>query len=165
MAFALRCPDCHKTFRWDLTLDFPDECPLCHAQMPEDKTENDNVIVMPAFLSAKTKQNDQLQRQTVDASEVRMHKAAEMAGCDVSEMKDLKITDLKPTRHEGDIAAPMVVNEVSKHMDAMSARGMPVGFNGGTNAQEYAAAAHQGPDARAGARAAEKTQKLLHGMR
>lgn len=165
MAWALRCPDCRKAFKWDLDQDDPDECPLCGAQMATDKSDGGKIITMPNFLSAKTKQNDALQRQTVDASEQRMYKAAEMAGCDVSDMKDLKITNLRSTKHEGDVAAVPVVNDVSQHMAAMEQRGMPVGFNGGMQAQEYAAAAHQGPDARAGARAAESTQKFLHGMR
>jgi len=165
MAWALRCPDCRKAFKWDLTQEYPETCPLCGATQASDKSEGDNVIVMPNFLSAKTKNNDALQRQTVDASEVRMHKAAEMAGCDVSEMADLKITNLLPTKHEGDIAIAPVNNAVSQHMDAMNARGMPVGFQGNQAAIEFAAAAHQGPDSHAGARAAERTQKILHGMR
>ena len=165
MAWALRCPDCRKAFKWNMAEEYPEACPLCGAQMPTDKSDGGNIITVPAFLSPKTKQNDPLQRQTVDASEVRMHKAAEMAGCDVSDMKDLKITDLRSTKHEGEIAAVPVNNVVSQHMDSMAARGMPVGFGGNQNAMEYAAAAHQGPDARAGAQAATRTQKILHGMR
>ena len=165
MAWALRCPDCRKAFKWDLSEPEPEECPLCGARMPSDKTGgDDNVIVMPAFLSARTKANDQVQRQMIDSSEVRMHKAAEMAGCDVADMAALKVTDIRPTRHEGDVAMAPVNNAVSQHMDSMAARGMPVGFQGNQTAIEYAAAAHQGPDARAGARAAEKTQRILHGM-
>lgn len=164
MAFALRCPDCRKAFRWDLSEPEPEICPLCGAGMPSDKSDNGNIIVMPAFISAKTKQNDQLQRQMVDSSETRMHKAAEMAGCDASDMAALKVTDIRPTTHEGDVAMAPVNNAVSQHMDSMAARGMPVGFQGNQTAIEYAAAAHVGPDARAGARAAERTQKILHGM-
>jgi hypothetical protein len=164
MAFALRCSACRKTFRWDPAKPVPEACLLCNTLMASDKSDDDSVIVMPNFLSTRTKQNDQLQRQTVDASEVRMHKAAEMAGCDAADMSNLKITDLKSTKHEGDVAIAPVNNVVSQHMDAMAARGMPVGF-GNQEAMNYAAQAHTGPDARAGARAAEKTQRILHGMR
>ncbi len=176
MAFALRCPDCRKAFRWEPTKEFPESCPLCGAQMADDKSENDNVIVMPAFLSAKTRQNDQVQRQAVDASEQRVYKAAEMAGCDASDMAALKVTDLRPTRHEGDVAHVPVQNAVSQQMDYLQQRGAPVGFGAGANGSEFASGIATGAvtvngqvftgiEPRAGARAAERTQKILHGMR
>ena len=135
MAFALRCPDCRKSFKWEVSKPDPRFCPLCDADLGEPPA--DNVIAIPAFLSAKTKAGDAIYRQAESASIVRAEKAAEMAGCDVSEMSSLKITDMRSTKHPGDVAAVPVVNEVTKQMDAINARGGQFGF--GTNGSEFAA--------------------------
>lgn len=175
MAFALRCPDCRKTFKWNPSAAFPEACPLCLAIMPTDKGGNDGVV-MPFIRSARTKATDDTYRQAEAASEVRVQQAAAMAGCDASEMSDLKITDFRSTKREGDIAAPPVVNAVSQHMDAMKAKGLPTGFEAAAgNGAEFSAGINtgavvvnghvtQGVAPRAGAAAAERTQKLLHGM-
>lgn len=135
MAFALRCPDCRKAFKWEPSAPEPRYCPLCKADLGEPA--DDNVISLPAFLSPKTKAADNVYRQAEAASIVRAEKAAEMAGCDVSEMSSLKITDMRSTKHAGDIAAVPVVNDVTKQMDAINARGGNFGF--GANGSEFAA--------------------------
>jgi 3-deoxy-D-manno-octulosonic acid (KDO) 8-phosphate synthase len=136
MAFALRCPECRQAFKWEPTKPDPRHCPLCEADLGEPP--GDNVIAIPAFLSAKTKAGDAIYRQAEAASEVRAEKAAELAGCDVSEMSSLKITDMRSTKHAGDIAAMPVVNDVTRQMDAVNARGGQFGFAGG-NGAEFAA--------------------------
>ena len=157
MAFALRCPDGRKAFKWNPLEAYPDECPLCGAVMASDKSDDDNVIVMPAFLSAKTKSVDKVGRDLMDSSIVRAEKAAEMAGVSVSEMSDMKVTDLKSTKHEGSVAMPQVVNEVTQHMDMINARGGAVGWQG-ANAVEYSGAVQTGPHPNVGA----KMRTMIH---
>lgn len=161
MAFALRCPVCRKAFRYNALEPHPRFCPLegCGADIggPE---EDDNVIAMPAFLSAKTKATDDVYRQIESSSERRAELAARDAGVPVSEMAGLKVTDLRPTMRAGDIAAVPVQNAVTQQMDAMTARGMPVGFGGGVNAEGLAGQVRTGPYPNAGANAIASIQRL-----
>lgn len=157
MAFALRCPDCRKAFKWNPAKDYPDHCILCGADMATDKSEDDTVIVMPAFLSAKTKSVDQVGRDLMDSSIVRAEKAAEMAGVPVSEMSDMKITDLKSTQHEGSVAHVPVQNAVTQAMDAINARGGQVGWQG-SQGVEYSGAVQTGPFPNMGA----KMRTMIH---
>lgn len=136
MAFGLKCPDCRKSFRYDPLDGHPRYCPLCNADMGE--MPDDNVISLPAFLSPRTKAADDVYRQAESASIVRSEKAAELAGCDVSEMSSLKITDMRSTKHAGDIAAVPVVNDVTRQMEAVNARGGQFGW-GGSNGAEFSA--------------------------
>lgn len=169
MAFALRCPDCRKTFRWNPDKPFPDECLLCGASMPEDKS--DDGVVMPFIRSAATSSHDKVYRDIERSSEVRAEKAAAELGVPVSEMNDLKITNLNPTTHAGDIAAVPVNNAVSQHMDAMNAKGGKFGFSGGeglgfsagtaTGAISVNGQVTQGIAPRAGANALIKTQRMI----
>ena len=78
MAFGLKCPECRKTFRYNPTDGHPRYCPLCNADMGEEK--DDDVISIPAFLSPRTRAADQVYRDHERASEVRAEKAAEAAG-------------------------------------------------------------------------------------
>jgi hypothetical protein len=149
MAFALRCPECRKTFKWEPTKPDPRFCPLCDADMGEPPDAD--VISIPAFLSAKTKATDKVYRDHESASMVRVEKAAELAGVPVSEMASLKITDIKGGTHEGDIAAMPVVNAVTQQMDAINARGGQVGWQG-TAGVEYSGAVQQGPFPNMGAK-------------
>ena len=135
MAFALKCPECRKAFKWEPLKDYPQFCPLCNADMGQ--LPDGDVISIPAFLSAKTKASDAVYRQAEAASEYRVQKAAELAGCDVSEMSSLKITNMRDTKHAGDIAAVPLVNAVTKQMEAINARGGQFGF--GANGAEFAA--------------------------
>lgn len=155
MAFALRCPDCRQSFKWEPTKPDPRFCPLCEADLGEPPA--DNVIAIPAFLSAKTKAGDANYRALEASSEVRMHKAAEAAGCDVSEMSALKVTDMRPTTHAGDTAAVPVVNEVTRHMDMVNARGGTMGWQG-SNGAEYSGAVQTGPFPNMGA----KVRSAIH---
>ena len=155
MAFALRCPECRKAFKWMPSEPEPRFCPLCEADLGEPA--DDNVICLPAFLKPSTKNNDALYREFERSSEVRMEKAAEMAGVSKSEMSDLKVTNLLTDKGEGSIAAPPVVNEVTRHMDMLAARGAQVGWQG-SNGAEYSAGVQAGPFPNVGA----KMRTMIH---
>ena len=107
MAFSIRCPICRKKFPWEPAVGFPDECPNpeCQSRIAHDREDDD--VVMPFIrTSAKTKATDQVYRDMEHASEHRAQQAMELTGASAAEVASLKITDLKPTRHEGAIAAP-----------------------------------------------------------
>ena len=137
-AFVLKCPVCEKKFKYDVSEGWPDFCVLCGADI--NNRRSDDEIVMPAFLSQKTRNNDKVARDVMDGSEVRVNLAAAMSGVPASEMSGLKITDLND-RNDTQFAAKEVVNSVTQRMDQMRAAGMPTGF-GAAQAQEFAANAH-----------------------
>ncbi len=156
-SFKLKCPHCEKKFVYDVTNGWPDFCPLCAHRMGNDRPDDE--IVMPAFLSQKSKNNDKVARDIMDGSETRAELAASMAGVPVSEMSGLKITNLND-RKDAQFATPDVNNPVTQRMAEMQARGMPVGF-GAVQGAEYAAAAHTGAEPHAGARARNRIQNTL----
>ena len=94
--FSAKCPDCDGKFPWEPTKGYPKACPLCgfDTSLPDDAS----AIVLPAFLSTASKNNDKLYRDMEKGSEFRAHAAADMAGVPVSEMSGLKITDLNDRR-------------------------------------------------------------------
>ena len=143
MAWSLRCPVCRKKFAWEdpAKKGFPDNCLLCKAYIGHDRDDDD--IVMPFIrTSGKTKATDQVYRDMERGSEVRAQAAADQLGVPVAEMSDLKITDLKPTTHHGDVAAP----PLPPHLRNLGSFGQSQGA-------EFAASAHTGPEPHAGARA------------
>lgn len=156
MAFSLRCPDCRGKFAWNPCKGMPKNCVLCGAYVGHDRDDDD--IVVPFIRHASTTASDKVYRDMERGSERRAEMAAEMAGVPVSEMSGLKITDLAPTRHEGDVAAPVVHNVITKNMDAIRARNpnAQVGYSAGL---EYSTDVSGGPFPNAGAR----TQTALRG--
>ena len=146
MASKLRCPACRVTFPWDPAEGFPEYCPneTCETRIAHDRADDD--VVTPFIRHAKTKANDKVYRDIEAASIQRAELAAEMAGVPVSDMADLKITDLRSTRHEGDIAAVPVSNEVSRFMEQTKVGG----WQGG-QAAEYGTNVQVGPYPNAGA--------------
>jgi hypothetical protein len=157
MAFKLKCPHCEQKFIYDVSEGWPDFCPKCAHKMGNDRPDDE--IVMPAFLSQKSRNNDKVARDIMDGSEVRVNLAAAMAGVPASEMSGLKITDLND-RNDAQFAAKEVVNPVTERMDAMQAAGMPTGF-GVAQAQEFARAAHTDVEPHAGLRARNRIQQVL----
>lgn len=107
----MRCPSCEKKFPWEPTLGTPEHCPLCGYRTAHDRADDD--IVMPSLRSARMAATDGVYRDLEKSSEHRMHQAAQMAGCDVSDMAGLKITNLRDTK-EGEIAAPSVAAETAR---------------------------------------------------
>ena len=114
--------------------------------MGEEK--DDNVVCLPAFISAKTKANDKVYREIETSAAGR----AEMA-----DDPSLKITNMKDNTHEGEIAHVPIVNDVTKAMDAINARGGQVGWQG-QNGAEFSGAVQTGPYPNRGAR----VRSMLH---
>lgn len=94
MAVVLRCPDCRDTFSWDTSKKTPRYCPLCRADMGEERADDDIVMPFVRSASSKTKSIDGVYRDIEKSSEVRVEKAAEMAGVSAAEMSGLKVTNL-----------------------------------------------------------------------
>lgn len=154
--------DCRKKFPWDPTDGYPQACPHCGYKGDEP---DDNVVSMPAFLSAKTKANDDVIKKTIDGSAERALLAAQMSGESIHDMNVLKLNDLQ---NDGTAKAP--ANEVSTYMD----QNRIGGFNAPAplpatappsdhvqTAMALAAQAHVGRDHHAGARAMGSLQKAL----
>ena len=127
MAYRLKCTVCKGKFPWDAAARWPHFCPLCQADINNDRDDDD--IVMPFIRSTgKTKHIDGFYREMEQKSEERVHMAAEMAGCSASDMSDLKLTNLND-RRDAEIAHISVNNAVTQRMAEMEARGLPTGFN------------------------------------
>jgi len=156
MKVILRCPLCREKFKYEVSDGWPDDCPLCHERIAHDREDDD--VVIPYFLSDKTKKTDGVARQIMDGSETRAEMAAAMAGVPVSEMNGLKVTNLND-RNDSEQAAVKVNNSITQHMDQMRARGMPVGFQQ-QQAREAAAIAHTGSEPYAGARMRSKLRNI-----
>lgn len=109
----LKCPDCAETFKWPGEQKWPDFCPLCRAQLSTGTDE----ICMPFISSARAKSPDQVYRQMEAGSIVRAQAAADILGVSISDVSDLKLTNLKDNTLPGETAHIPVVNEVSKMMD------------------------------------------------
>ena len=157
MAVLLKCPACREKFKYDVTNGWPDECPICKTDI--NNRVPDNVVVVPAFLSQKSKNNDKVARDIMDGSEKRVELAAAMAGTSPDEMAGLKITNLND-RKDAQFALPEVNNAVTQRMAEMQARGMPTGF-GVAEAQNFATQSHTGPEPYAGLRARNRVQAAL----
>lgn len=159
MAIVLRCPACREKFKYDVTDGWPDECPLCKTDINNRRADDD--VVCPNILSFRTKNNDKVARDIMDGSETRAQMAAAMAGTDVSEMSNLKITNLND-RNDTQFSAPEVRNEVTQRMDAMQAAGLQTGFGtDASTAMSHAAASHTGTEPYAGLRARNRVQAAL----
>ena len=142
MGTVLKCSECRGAIKF--TGRFPDSCPFCGVEMHNG---DDEVLAVPAFLT-KAKHVDRVYRDMEKGSEIRAQVAAEMLGVPVSDMADIKITDLKDARHAGEIAAKPVVNDVTRQMDTIAAAGGQVGFQG--NGAQYAGAVQTGFDPNSG---------------
>ena len=159
MAVILKCPACREKFKYDVTDGWPDECPICNTDI--NNKVPDDVVVVPAFLSQKSKNNDKVARDIRDGSVQRAEMAAAMAGTSVDEMASLKITNLSD-RRDAEVAAIPVTNDVTRHMDSMQRAGLPVGFGAGNaQAMQQAAMAHTGDAPYAGLRERNRLQRLL----
>lgn len=151
MAVRYRCPDCRQTFPWDTAEKAPNLCPHCGYSYAD---RDENVVYMPNILSAKTKSIEAVARGVMDGSEVRAELAAEAAGCSVSDMSALKVTNLNDGRHS-EFATKDVSNPVTQVM--AQAPGL-TGFQ--PNGAAFAAGTSQGPYARAGANIATRMTNL-----
>lgn len=148
MAFSLKCPACGVKFPWKPASGFPEYCPneACTTRIAHDRDDED--VVMPFFRSSATQANDRFYKNMEQASERRAEVAAEKAGVPVSEMSDLRITNLNETRHEGAVAAIPVNNPVSQFMQQNP---QASGFQG-NNGVGYSGDVMSGPSPNRGAR-------------
>jgi hypothetical protein len=115
----IRCPVCREKFKWDITQGYPEQClnPECASRIAHDREDDD--IVLPFVRSSeRSKTIDNVYRDMERGSEQRAQMAAEMTGAPVSEMSDLRITNLNDRQRPGDIAAQPVNNPVSQFMQA-----------------------------------------------
>lgn len=153
MAVRYRCPDisCRKTFPWDSADAPPNLCPHCGYSYRE---VDDNVISMPNILSARTKSIESVARGVMDGSEARAELAAEAAGCSVSDMSALKVTNLNDGRHS-EFATKDLNNPVTQVMQQTPGL---TGFQ--ANGAAFAGATSQGPYARAGANIATRMTSI-----
>ena len=163
MPFVVKCPGCKQKIKW-LADDPPDDCPACGYRLVSDRADDD--VVMPNILSFSTRCSDGVYKAMERASEERVYQAAEMAGCDASDMKDLKITNLRDNMKQGEIAAMPVVNDVTRQMDAIRAANpnAQVGFGGPDAGIGFSAAVPTGYEASAGARM-QRTMRQVHSDR
>lgn len=149
------CPSCEGSFTFmHHPVDEPPPrfCPLCaYDSHSADVVEFAAAIVAPHVKNRVIVQAvDQTYRQMEAGAEHQIQEAARMTGLDASEFANMKITDMKDNLREGDVAAVPVNNVVSQ---AMAAAPNLTGFQN-QNALGYAAAAHVGSDAHAGAKTA-----------
>lgn len=150
------CPECQGAFTFmHHPVDEPPPrfCPLC----AYDSHSEDLPLPFIAGIVAPHVKNrvivqavDQTYRQMEAGADHQIQEAARMTGLDASEFANMKITDMKDNLREGDIAAVPVDNTVSR---AMAAAPGITGFQG-ANAMGFAASAHTGSDAHAGAKTA-----------
>lgn len=157
MPVRLKCPDCRQVFRWETADKWPNHCPMCGSDINNDRADDD--VVMPFItssqLSERTRASDNVYKQMEKGAEVRAEMAAAHLGVSASDVSDLKITNLRDARNPGEIAAPPVVNDVSKIMD----RGIG-GFQG-QNGAEFAAGTKVGHYPNAGAKAVASLHRML----
>ncbi len=144
MPYVIKCPSCKQRIKW-LVDDPPDDCPACEYRLCSDRADDD--VVMPNILSFSTRCQDGVYKAIEKASEERVYQAAEMAGCDASDMAGLKITNMRDNVRQGEIAAMPVVNDITRHMDNLRAvnPNAQVGYGADSSAgMEYAAGVASG---------------------
>lgn len=141
--YKWKCPNCGGIQR---RKEMPKACPDCgYVSSLVAKSE----IQMPLVANPHNAVADKSYRQYEAASEANAIAAAEMAGVPVSEMASLKVTNFETSLREGDLAVKPPSNEVSRFIDQN-----PTNYrNLQANAIGYAAMAHEGPAAHAGASA------------
>ena len=161
MTIRLKCPVCEKKFSWDAALPWPNICPFpaCQAVMGNDRADDD--VVMPFITSSqsseRTRASDQVYRQMEQGSETRAQLAASHLGVSTSDMADIKITNLRDARKPGEIAAPPVINDVTKVMDK------GIGGFQGQNGAEFAAGVKTGYRPNEGARTMAGLKQMMGG--
>jgi hypothetical protein len=136
-SFVYRCPQCRGKFSWSKDLPEPKVCPLPNCDYAYAERD-DNVIYMPALISAQTKSVDSVGRSIMDGSVQRQEMAAQLAGTSVEDMASLKITNLND-RNDTMFAAPEASNPVSQSIQQMQRNGFSpwqgangVAYSGGT---------------------------------
>lgn len=111
------CPSCAATFPYDhhpsIEADPVRFCPRCGFDQ-----EMDPALVMPHIGRSIGKNTDDVYRQMEAGAEFRAQIAQEVHGMDSTEASQLKMTDMRDHLHEGDMAAVMADNPLSRQVDA-----------------------------------------------
>lgn len=124
MAIKLRCSSCRGAFTWATKKVFPRHCPLCGAYCGVDDRPE---VASPLIGQAKHKAPDMSYRELESSTQARAQQAADMLGVPVSEMSDMKVTDMKDTNQkQGDLQfAPQTVSkEFAQAMEQSPGVGM-----------------------------------------
>lgn len=144
MAVKLKCKYCEKKFVWKAGTDeWPDECPLCHADISIPPTDE---IVMPMMHFGKSKAADQVYRQMEAGAEHRINVASEMTGMPKSDFSELKITNMKDNMRAGESAA--IEPKISPEMN----QALQTSQNLSQFGLQFSAGTAEGKHANAGAR-------------
>ncbi len=163
--YSWKCPECSGKIPYVPSEGCPKECSFCgfDTSLPDDAS----AIVLPAFLSTASKNNDKLYRDMEKGSEFRAHAAADMAGVPVSEMSGLKITDLND-RRDAEISAKDTEARAAAARLGMKSLDAPFQANGaefgaGIASGEVTVNGHtqHGIEPRAGSRAQSRIQKAF----
>lgn len=158
---TLECPSCGGQFNWlrhPSTEPLPKHCPLCGAAEEELPQAVTAPHVFAGHAKNITRSADQTYRGMEAAGETNMKAAAAHLGVPESEMADLKITDLNDNLREGDAAAKMPANEVSRMVQQAPTI---LGHQGAEVGRFFADSTPKvGPDARAGMRATQKLRQF-----
>jgi hypothetical protein len=141
--------DCRRKFEWEPTKPHPDDCPLCGVYIG---TSGKPEVAAPYITSVLTKRTDAVARDIMDGSERRAEMAAAMAGVPVSEMSELKITNLRDNAGIGENSVVEAPNEVRNFMQSAPASAGLGLATGSANIAAYRAGAASGPEAGAGRR-------------
>ncbi len=116
MAVKLRCPVCREKFTWDVAAGWPRDCLVCGVDISQVGQDDDNVIAVPAFLTAHSKVPDKVARDYMDGSEKRIEIATQMAGGTPEDYASLKVTNLTDNPHPMMTPAVPVNNSVTQFM-------------------------------------------------
>lgn len=114
---TFECPECAGQFTLLLTDEdpLPEFCPLpgCGQYVGANPEPIPN---FSRVRNAKNQTMDNVYRGMEESSYARAQAAADLAGCDVSEMSALKITNMRDNLREGDVSymAPTTASNVTK---------------------------------------------------
>lgn len=156
----IRCPECGGTFWQQVekrSAPPPEECPLCHntgtqteaalVWLSKEKRQRDERTVAmadegrgPGYNAdarLQLRSEEQVFRAMEAGSIVRAEAAASELNVPVSEMSNLKITDLKDNVKPGEISAKLPLSQAGLVMQEQARQ---MSFSQGSNAAEYARA-------------------------
>lgn len=150
-ASRYRCPDCAQAFSWRRDQPPPDFCPRCGAYVGE--TPDSKFTPKAPAVHTKHRSLDKVYREMENGSAIRAQKAADILGVPVSDVPNIKITDMKDRPHEGEHSAILPANNQVERLMAQVPRGL-AGQATQMSGANFALATREGPHPRAGAQIA-----------
>ncbi len=116
MRKRLQCTICAERFIWTEP-DFPDECPVCHQYIGiSGKPE----VAAPFIGFKASKSADNVYRAMERGAEHRMNVASEKLGIPVSELSDMKISNMRDNARVGEDSAPPLSSGAQEIMNFAS---------------------------------------------